>query len=228
MPRRSVLSELEKQSLLSIPTELSEMSKYYLLSEADISIINQKRGNHNKLGFALLLICMRYPGVAMNSDTFIAEEVLKFIAAQLKIKDPENWRKYFNREQTRREHLNEAQELFGFTLFNSAVHQEVLNELIPIAKQTDKGIVIAISMLNWLREHKIAAPTIPVMEKTCAEAMTIGNQAFYTDLIVMISDEHKQKFDDILKLKSSAKISNLHWLLQPASIPKPKHMLLYR
>lgn len=227
MPRRSVLSELEKQSLLSIPTELSEMSKYYLLSETDIYVINQRRGNHNKLGFALLLICMRYPGIAMSNDTFIAEELLKFIAAQLKIKDPENWRKYFNREQTRREHLNEVQELFGFTLFNSAAHQEVLNELIPITKQTDKGIVIAISMLNWLREHKIVAPTISVIEKTCAEAMTIGNQAFYTDLIATISDEHKQKLDNILKLKSSTKISNLHWLLQPATIPKPKHMLLH-
>lgn len=46
MPRRSVLTELEKSILLKIPTELSEMSKYYLLSEKDISVIKQKRGHH--------------------------------------------------------------------------------------------------------------------------------------------------------------------------------------
>jgi hypothetical protein len=39
MPRRSVLSEFEKSNLLKVPNELSEMSKYYLLSEADISVI---------------------------------------------------------------------------------------------------------------------------------------------------------------------------------------------
>ena len=69
MPRKNVLSETEKQSLLIIPTELSELSKYYFLAETDISIINQKRGVHNKIGFAILLCCMRYPGIAFNTKT---------------------------------------------------------------------------------------------------------------------------------------------------------------
>lgn len=129
MPRRSVLSELEKQSLLTIPTTFPELSNYYLLSETDISIINQKRGNHNKLGFALLLICMRHPGIGINNDTFISEEVVKFVAEQLKIKDYETWRKYFNREPTRREHLLEIQDLFRFRLFNGAIQQQVLISL---------------------------------------------------------------------------------------------------
>ena len=60
MPRRSVLSELEKQSLLVIPTEFSEVSKHYLLSETDFSIINQKRDNRNKLGFIRLLKFTKY------------------------------------------------------------------------------------------------------------------------------------------------------------------------
>jgi len=227
MPRRSVLSELEKQTLLVIPTEFLEMSRYYLLSETDISIINQKRGNHNKLGFTLLLICMRYPGIAINSDTIIPEDVVKFIAEQLKIKDYDGWRKYFNREPTRREHLLEIQNLFGFSLFNSDIQQQVLVVLMLVAKQTDKGLTIAISMLNWLQEYKIIAPSIQVIEKVCAEAITIGSQAFYAELIININDSQKQKLENLLKVKPGTKISYLHWLLQPATIPKPKHILMH-
>jgi TnpA family transposase len=227
MPRRSVLSELEKQSLLDIPIDFSELSKYYLLSENDISVINQRRGNHNKLGFALLLICMRHPGIGINNDTFIPEEVVKFVAEQLKIKDYENWRKYFNREPTRREHLLEIQDLFGFRLFNGAVQQQVLISLTSVTKQTDRGVTVATCMLNWLQEHKIIAPSIQVIEKVCAEAITIGSQGFYADLITNVSDEQTQKLDNLLKIRPGAKISYLHWLLQPATIPKPKHILMH-
>ncbi len=100
MPRRSVLSDSEKQSLLAIPTDLAELSKYYLLSEADISLISQKRGGHNKLGFALLLCCMRYPGLSFDAETDIQPQTIKFIADQLKIKDFSAWRNYFKREST--------------------------------------------------------------------------------------------------------------------------------
>lgn len=33
MPRKNVLSELDKQLLLNIPSDFPELSKYYLLSE---------------------------------------------------------------------------------------------------------------------------------------------------------------------------------------------------
>lgn len=76
MPRRRVLTEIEKRSLLVIPTDLAEMSKYYLLSEKDMSIIDQRRGLHNKIGFTLLLCCMRYPGISLNEETDIPEETI--------------------------------------------------------------------------------------------------------------------------------------------------------
>jgi hypothetical protein len=49
---------------------------------------------------------------------------VQFVADQLKIKDYESWRKYFNREPTRREHLLEIQNLFGFKLFNNIAQQQ--------------------------------------------------------------------------------------------------------
>lgn len=131
MPRRSVLTESEKQALLIIPTELPELSKYYLLSEADISLIGKKRGKHNKLGFALLLCCMRYPGSSFDAETDIPLLTLKFIANQLKIKDFSVWRNYFKRDSTRREHILELQSLFGFKTFTNSHYENYIKKLTP-------------------------------------------------------------------------------------------------
>jgi hypothetical protein len=62
MPRRKILNDAQRSILLRIPAEASQMSKYYLLSKMDKSAINQKRELHNKMGFALLICCIRYPG----------------------------------------------------------------------------------------------------------------------------------------------------------------------
>ncbi len=182
MPRRSVLTDTEKQSLFAIPTDISEMSKYYLLSEADLSIISQKRGNHNKLGFAILLCFMRYPGISFNTDTQILKETIKFISEQLKILEHNNWRNYFNREQTRREHLVELQSLFGFEIFNNSHYQLMLRELLLLTKQTDKGLIIANELVYLLRKSAILLPSPAVIERLCGEAITIGGQEFYKKL----------------------------------------------
>ncbi len=227
MPRRSVLTDAEKQSLFKIPNDISEMSKYYLLSEADLSIISQKRGNHNKLGFAILLCCMRYPGISFNTDTQILEETIKFISEQLKILEHNSWRNYFNREQTRREHLVELQSLFGFEIFNNSHYQLMLQELLLLTKQTDKGLIIANELVYLLRKSAILLPSPAVIERLCAEAITIGSQEFFKDLIQSLSASDFIKLDELLKIQPQTKITYLTWLQQSSNIPKPKHILLH-
>jgi hypothetical protein len=146
---------------------------------------------------------------------------------QLTIKDSSNWRKYFNREQTRREHLVELQNLFNFQLFGNIHYENMLQELLPFAKQTDSGVTIANILIAELRKSLVIIPSIAVIEKLCAEAITLGTQAFYSDLLLPLTDNHKLRLDELLKLKSNSKISNLHWILQPATIPKTKYMLLH-
>ena len=227
MPRRSVFTESEKQALLIIPTELPELSKYYLLSETEISLINQKRGKHNKLGFALLLCCMRYPGLSFDAETDIQPQTIKFIADQLKIKDFSVWHNYFKRDSTRREHILELQSLFGFKTFTNLHYQDYIKKLMPLVKQNDKGIIVANQLITLLHMDKIIVPSISVIERLCAEAITIGNQELYTDLTAPLTDKHILELNELLKPKPETRISNLHWLLQPATIPKPKHILLH-
>ena len=62
MPRRSVLTPAERTSLLALPTTNDELIRHYTFSEFDLASIRQRRGNHNRLGFAVQLCYLRYPG----------------------------------------------------------------------------------------------------------------------------------------------------------------------
>jgi hypothetical protein len=44
MPRRSILSAAERESLLALPDIKDELIRHYTFSESDLSIIRQRRG----------------------------------------------------------------------------------------------------------------------------------------------------------------------------------------
>ena len=54
MPRRYILSASERAGLVAIPTDETELIRLYTLSEQDLSVVKQRRGDANRLGFAVL------------------------------------------------------------------------------------------------------------------------------------------------------------------------------
>jgi len=85
MPRRSILSATERESLLALPDTKDELIRHYTFSESDLSIIRQRRGSANKLGFAVQLCYMRYPGVMLALDEEPFSPLLRLVATQLKV-----------------------------------------------------------------------------------------------------------------------------------------------
>ena len=71
MPRRAILTDMERKSLFTLPDNQKGLILHYCFSESDISIIRQHRGAANKIGFAIQLCYMRYPGIilAQRLDT---------------------------------------------------------------------------------------------------------------------------------------------------------------
>ncbi len=54
MARRLQLSETQIAELFDPPTEQRELVRHYTLSEADLAAIGCCRGDHNRLGHALM------------------------------------------------------------------------------------------------------------------------------------------------------------------------------
>ena len=151
MPRRSILSAAERESLLALPDTKDELIRHYTFSESDLSIIRQRRGPANRLGFAVQLCYLRFPGVILGADEPPFPPLLRLVANQLKV-GIESWDEYGQREQTRREHLVELQTVFGFQPFTIGHYRQAVQLLTELTMQTDKGIVLARALMGTIEK----------------------------------------------------------------------------
>lgn len=226
MPRRNLLTPAERSDLLAFPTTDSEFIQHYTFAEPDLSVICQRRGNHNRLGFAVQLCYLRYPGFALPINAEPPTSLLNIVGSQLRI-DPDVWPKYAQRQETRREHLLELQAWLKLTPFTVADYRHFGHQLADLAQQTDRGIVLAEALVELLRQQRIILPTIDVIERVCSEALTRGSRKIYSALSAPLDDFHRRALDGLLAIREGTKGSGLIWLRQPPGPPKPKHVLAH-
>ena len=224
MPRRSILSAAERESLLALPDNRDNLIRRYTLSESDLSFIRQRRGPANRLGFAIQLCYLRFPGVVLGVEQLPFAPLLHLVANQLGI-SVEAWTDYGGRAETRREHLGELQSVFGFEPFTTGHHRLAVQELIETAQRTDKGIVLATTLVEMLRARAILLPRLNTIERVCAEAVTRANRLIYKQLSSGLTADQLGRLDHLLTHKEGGSLTWLGWLRQSPLKPNSRHIL---
>jgi len=224
MPRRSILSIAERESLLALPDAKDDLIRHYTFNEIDLSIIRQRRGPANRLGFAVQLCYLRFPGIVLGVDNLPFPPLLQLVAAQLNI-PVESWDEYGQRDQTRREHLVELQMVFGFKPFTTSHYRQAVHTLTELALQTDKGIVLISALIENLRRQAIILPAMYALERASAEAVIRANRRIYALLTDSLSPTHRQRLDELLQRQEGGKSTALAWLRQSPAKPNSRHML---
>jgi TnpA family transposase len=97
--------------------------------------------------------------------------------------------------------------------------------LDELAWQTDKGITLASALVDSLRNQAILLPSINVIERICAEAITRGNRRIYRALTGSLSDMQREAFNDLLKLHVKSNLTTMAWLRQSPRAPTARHLL---
>ena len=77
------MSAAERESLLALPDAKDELIRNYTFNDADLAIIRQHRGPTNRLGFAVQLCYLRFPGIVLGVDQTPFPPLLRIVAAQL-------------------------------------------------------------------------------------------------------------------------------------------------
>ena len=62
MPRRQVLTKRQRARLLDLATDPEDLIRHYTLDDEDLENIGARRRDRNRLGFALQLCALRFPG----------------------------------------------------------------------------------------------------------------------------------------------------------------------
>ncbi len=114
MPGR-ILTESERERLEQFPAEITseDVVTYFTLSASELELVRTHRGNHNRLGFALQLLILRYLGFCPDELTTAPATVVAYVAEQLGVM-PDVLAAYGERTQTRTDHFLEVQAYLGF------------------------------------------------------------------------------------------------------------------
>lgn len=81
-----------------------ELIWLYTLTKADLAFVRQHRGNHNRLGIAVLMSYLRFPERVVAGAERPHGTVLDIVAERLGIL-VDVWDVYAERDATRRSHL---------------------------------------------------------------------------------------------------------------------------
>jgi TnpA family transposase len=100
MTLRQLLSPQARAALFDPPMEVRAIVRHYTFSIEDVALIRQRRRNANRLGFAVHLAYLRFPGRVLGPKETPPAHLLAFIADQLRI-NPKAFEDYAQRDETR-------------------------------------------------------------------------------------------------------------------------------
>ena len=170
MPTRSLLSKAQRERLSGIhETDGRGMVRHYTLFEADLEAVSVRRGAANRLGFALQLCLLRYPGRPLRAGEVVPRPIVEFVASQVGT-DPDAFDDYAKkRDTTRREHVAEIFRVFGFRPFGAVNYRELSRWLSPVAEGTDSGEALVGALVEEMRRRQIVAPALHAVERLAWE-----------------------------------------------------------
>lgn len=218
MPRRRVLTDTELDKLFVLPASEANLALHWTLTPADLSIIHRCRRDHNRLGFALQLCALRYPGRLLRPGERIPGAALQHLATQLKVAR-NTLADYAARFQTRYEQLDDLRRTFGFVAMERPQRHDLLTWLMPVALATTRAPAIATALMDELRQRQIIAPGPSVIERMVAAAMLLAERRVADQLIKGLTAAQTEALEALLKTKEGTPMSVLAWARQAPGAP---------
>ena len=173
-----------------------------------MSLVRQRRGDANRLGFALQLCLLRHPGITLDDDTEVPLEMVSWVAARLAISS-EVWNEYATRGETRQEHGREIRAYLGMSSFGIADFRRLVEHVGGVAAQTDQGLVLVETARDFLHSRKVGAPGIGIIERACAQALIRANRRIHAILGDNLSPGHRRRLDELLLRRPDSSLTEI-------------------
>ena len=213
MPRRQVLTDRQRSSLLDLPTDDTALLHHYTLADEDIEQVRRRRQSHNRLGFALQLCAFRYPGRLLSPGEVIPIEVAKFIAAQLGER-ADDLSCYAETNVTRRRHLVELREIYGYKMFTGRGARDLKIWLEGAAETARSNEDLARRFVEQCRASQTILPGITVVERLCADALVAAERRVDARIFGQLGDDMRTRLDALLTEDAGGSVTRFVWLRQ--------------
>ena len=222
--RQQQLTEAQIAVLFDPPTDQREMIRHYTLSAADLAAIRRCRGDHNRLGHALMLCYLRYPGRPLKAGERPPRSLLSFIAEQIDAL-PGAIGDYLAGERNRQRHAAELQDRLGFCPFGARPAADLAGWLLPHAIENDRLAHLAGLVVEECRRRRIVIPSPGAIERLCIQVRYRARREVQRRLTDGLSAEQRHRLDVLTQRRAETNQSWLAWLRQMPEAAKPVAML---
>jgi len=224
MARRRLLKPDRWSVLLNPPSDEDSLIRHYTLSGDDIDQALRKRGHHNQLGFAVQLCLMRHPGrlLAQNDDGL--PTIAGFVAGQLGL-NVAVLSDYGRRDNTRREHAAELQEMLGLRMMTQADQRAALVAAINAADATDKGETIAAATIEAFKSRHVLLPSADKLERIGIAGRAVARNRAQARLLDGLTPEQLAAIEQLLTVDPTIRQTRFAWLRALPETPSEKNLL---
>jgi TnpA family transposase len=213
MAHRTILTERQRSAFFDLPIDELSLLRHYTLADDDLDHINARRRAENRIGFALQLCALRYPGRLLSSGEVIPEQVIRFIGAQLGLTGDEIL-PYAARRQTRQQHLQELREIYGYKMFSGRGARDLKGWLEREAETARSNEDLARRFVEECRRTQTVLPGVSVIERLCADALVAAERRIESRITDRLNDKLKGRLDNLLTEMVDGTVSRFIWLRQ--------------
>lgn len=194
-----------------------ELDRVFFLDDADRELVDRRRGEHNRLGFALQLTTVRWLGVFLPDPTDVPEVVLGYVAGQPGVSDPSCVGRYLERRPTRFDHAEEIKLAVGLREFAQA-RSEFEEWVAARAWMTGDGPrAIFADAIGWLRERDVVLPGVTTLARLVARARAEADERLWESLAAVPTVEQARVLEGLLDIGEGSRFSDLErWRKGPA------------
>ena len=223
-PPRHILSPQSRAALFDPPTEPAAIVRHYTFPADDLALIRQRRRAANRLGFALHLAYLRFPGRVLGADEAPPVEMLAFVASQIEC-DAADFASYARRSETRWEHLGELQSYLDVRPFRRDDTRTVVRVALEQANGTDRGDAIVSAMIEHLRDKRVLLPAIATMEKIALAARAIARKRAHKNLVEGLHPDRIATLEALLTVIDEQGRTPVAWLREWPETPRQKSLV---
>ena len=229
MARRTVLTSRQRSALFALPQREADLLRHYTLSDEDLQNIGARRRPRNKLGFALQLCVLRYPGRLLAPGEFVPPAVVDFIGRQFDLVGDE-LADYAVRSETRHEHLAELRRLYGFRSFSGGAARELGDRLREEAQPAQSNEDLVRRFVEACRRTRTILPATTTIERLCADALVDAERQIEARIAERVPPGLRRDLEHLLEETVDAGVTRFVWLRQfePGSNSADANRLLDR
>ncbi|MGA8550987.1 MAG: DUF4158 domain-containing protein, partial [Stellaceae bacterium] len=218
------MSETQIAALFDPPAEPRELVRYYTLTETDLAMVRRCRGDHSRLGYALMLCYLRHPGRPLRTNERPSAALVSFVAEQIDVR-PEAIGDYLASEQNRRRHAAELQDRLRLGPFGKRAAAELANDLHSQALENDRLFHLAELVMEECRKRRVVVPAPRRLEHLCIDLRFRARREIEHRLTLGLSHEQRRQLDALTQRRAETGQSWLVWLRQMPLATKPAAML---